>query len=81
MLGNGQDTRVLSPLEIVYRDGGVTLTFEKKELDDDSFLCPALLTEEQTDAMQLLALQAYRVLGLRDFARLDTIWTERGPML
>ena len=81
VLGNGKDARVLPPLEIVYRDGGVTLTFEKKELDNDSFLCPAPLTEEQTHAMQLLALQAYRVLGLRDFARLDTIWTERGPML
>ena len=81
VLGNGKDARVLPPLEIAYRDGGVTLTFEKKELDNDSFLCPAPLTEEQTHAMQLLALQAYRVLGLRDFARLDTIWTERGPML
>ena len=81
VLGNGKDARVLPPLEIAYRDGGVTLTFEKKELDNDSFLCPAPLTEEQTHAMQLLALQAYRVLGLRDFARFDTIWTERGPML
>ena len=81
VLGNGEDSRVLPPLEIAYRDGGVTLTFEKKELDNDSFLCPAPLTEEQTHAMQLLALQAYRVLGLRDFARFDTIWTERGPML
>jgi D-alanine-D-alanine ligase len=33
VLGNGEDARVLSPLEIAYRDGGVTLTFEKKELD------------------------------------------------
>jgi D-alanine-D-alanine ligase len=81
VLGNGKDARVLPLLEIAYRDGGMTLTFEKKELDNDSFLCPAPLTEEQTHAMQLLALQAYRVLGLRDFARFDTIWTERGPML
>ena len=81
IVGNGEDARVLPPLEIVYQDGDVTLTFEKKELDNDSFLCPAPLTGEQTHTMQVLALQAYRVLGLRDFARLDTILTERGPML
>ena len=81
VVGNDQEARVLPPLEIVYREGDVTLTFEKKEVDDDSFLCPAPLTEEETGAMQLLALQAYRALGLRDYARVDTIWTERGPML
>ena len=31
--------------------------------------------------MRLLALKAYWALGLKDFTRLDTIWTERGPML
>jgi D-alanine-D-alanine ligase len=81
VIGNGQDARVLPPLEIVYREGDVTLTFEKKEVDDDSFLCPAPLTEEQVGAMRLLALQAYQALGLKDYARFDTIWTERGPML
>ena len=80
VLGNG-DARVLPPLEIVYREGGVTLTFEKKELDDDSFLCPAPLTAEETQMMQQLALQAYRVLGFKDFGRIDTILTEEGPFL
>ena len=81
VVGNDQDARVLPPLEIVYREGDVTLTFEKKEVDNDSFLCPAPLTEEQVGALQLLVLQAYHALGLRDFARFDTIWTDRGPML
>ena len=54
---------------------------KKKEVDNDSFLCPAPLTEAQIDATRLLALQAYQALGLKDYARFDTIWTERGPML
>ena len=80
VVGNDQDARVLPPLEIVYREGDVTLTFEKKEVDNDSFLCPAPLTEKQVGTLQLLVLQAYRALGLVDFARFDTIWTDRGPM-
>ena len=80
VLGDG-DARALPPLEIVYREGNVTLTFEKKELDDDSFLCPAPLTAEETHTMQRLALLAYRVLGFKDFGRIDTILTEEGPLL
>jgi D-alanine-D-alanine ligase len=80
VVGNGEDARMLPPLEIVYREGDVTLTFEKKEMDDDAFLCPALLKERQIDTLQLLVLQAYRALGLKDYARFDTIWTDRGPV-
>jgi len=80
VLGN-ENARTLPPLEIVYRKGDITLTFEKKELDNDSFLCPAPLTARETKMMQQLALQAYRVLGFRDFGRIDTILTEEGPFL
>jgi len=81
VVGNGDGARVLPPLEIVYQEGDVALTYEKKELDDDSFFCPARLTEAQLQMMELIVLQAYKVLGLRDFARFDTILTDRGPML
>ena len=80
VLGN-EDARVLPPLEIVYREGDDTLTFEKKELDNDSFFCPALLTAEEIHMMQHLALQAYRTLGFKDFGRIDTILTRDGPFL
>jgi D-alanine-D-alanine ligase len=80
VLGN-EDARVLPFLEIVYREEDATLTFEKKELDDDSFLCPAPLTAEHIQTMQPLALHAYRVLKLKDFGRIDTILTEEGPFL
>ena len=80
VLGN-ENARTLPPLEIVNRKGGITLTFEKKELDDDSFLCPAPLTAEETQMMQELALRAYWVLGFKDFGRIDIILTEEGPFL
>jgi D-alanine-D-alanine ligase len=65
----------------VYCEGDVTLTFEKKELDDDVFFCPAPLTADETAMMQQLALRAYRVLGFKDFGRFDTILTGEGPIL
>ena len=80
VLGN-EAARVLPPLEIVYREGDVTLSFEKKEMDDDSFVCPARLDDEQTRSMSNLALRAYHALGFRDFGRIDTILTADGPFL
>ncbi len=80
VLGN-ERARALPPLEIAYCEGDDTLTFEKKELDNDTFLCPAPLTAEETHTMQQLALRAYHVLGFRDFGRIDTILTDEGPCL
>jgi D-alanine-D-alanine ligase len=80
VLGN-ENARTLPPLEVVYRKGDITITFEKKKLDDDSFLCPAPLTAKETQMMQQLALRAYRTLGFKDFGRIDTILTEEGPFL
>ena len=81
VVGNGDEARVLPPLEIVYQSGDVTLTYDKKELDNDTFLCPAPLSGEETQMMRDLALRAYHALGLRDFGRLDTILTPEGPFL
>jgi D-alanine-D-alanine ligase len=80
VLGN-EDARVLPALEMVYRDGDVTLTFEKKELDDDLFVCPASLTTQESRMLQQLALQAYWALGFKDFGRIDTILTAEGAFL
>ena len=81
ILNNDEDIRALPPLEVVYREGDITLTFEKKEMDNDNFFCPARLTDEETSNMQSLAIQAYKVLGFRDYGRIDTILTEDGPFL
>ena len=81
VLGNDGDVRVLPPLGITYAEGSVTLTFGKKELDDDTFVCPAPLSDEEARMMAELAKNAYAVLGFRDFGRIDAILTEDGPFL
>jgi D-alanine-D-alanine ligase len=80
VLGN-EGARALPPLEIEYSEGDEPLTYENKELDNDTFLCPAPLTAEQTHITQQLALRAYHVLGFRDFGRIDMILAEEGPYL
>lgn len=80
VVGN-EHARVLPPLEIVYRQGDATLSYDKKERDDDLFRCPAPLRGEEDKMMRRLALDAYRVLGFRDFGRIDTILTADGPFL
>ena len=81
VLGSGESARTLPPLEIVYRDDAVTLTFDKKEIDDDAFICPARLTVDEARMMRELATEAYRTLGFHDFGRIDAILTEEGPFL
>ncbi|NIA13456.1 MAG: ATP-grasp domain-containing protein, partial [Nitrospiraceae bacterium] len=81
VLGNNGDVRVLSPLEIKYAEGSVTLTFDKKELDDDTFVCPAPLSDEEMEMMADLAKKAYSTLGMKDFGRIDAFLTDEGPFL
>ena len=81
VLGNDGDMRVLPPLGIIYAEGSVTLTFGKKELDDDTFVCPAPLSDEEAQMMAELAKKAYATLGFKDFGRIDVILTEDGPFL
>lgn len=81
IVGNGEGIRTLPMLEIRYAEDDVTLTFDKKERDDDLFLCPAPLDAEQGERMQQLAIRAYQTLGFFDYGRIDTILTEEGPLL
>jgi len=81
VLGNGENIRVLPPLEIAYCEDAVTLTFDKKEVDDDTFICPARLTEKETGMMRELAVKAYRTLGFDDYGRIDAFLTDDGPVL
>jgi D-alanine-D-alanine ligase len=68
-------------LGITYAEGSVTLTFGKKEIDDDTFVCPASLSDEEARMMAELAKKAYATLGFKDFGRIDVILTEDGPFL
>ena len=81
VIGNGDDIEVLSPLEISFIGESRFLTFDKKEMDDDSFHCPARLNEAKMNNIKEFAKNAYRAIGLKDYGRIDTILTKEGPYL
>lgn len=81
VIGNGDNIRALPPLEIVYGSNDRFLTFEKKELDNDSFYCPARLAKDEAGEIQSLAIEAYKAIGLKDYGRIDIILTEDGSFL
>ncbi|MFX1278155.1 MAG: ATP-grasp domain-containing protein [Promethearchaeota archaeon] len=81
IIGNGDRIRALPLLEIIHSGDEDFLTFDKKELDDDVFSCPAQLSSVQTKNLQKLAISAYEAIGIRDYGRVDMILTENGPFL
>ncbi len=81
IIGNGDRIRALPLLEIIHEGKNKFLTFDKKELDDDTFQCPARLTPEQTKNIQNLAISAYKIAGIKDYGRVDMILTKDGPFL
>ncbi len=81
VIGNGDSLKVLPPLEISYSGNDRFLTFDKKEMDNDNFFCPARLTKEEHKEMEKLAIMAYKAIGFRDYGRIDIIFTQNGPFL
>ena len=81
VIGNGNNTEVLPPLEISFSGEARFLTFDKKEIDDDSFFCPARLNDEEMSKIKEFAKNAYRAIGFKDYGRIDTILTKEGPFL
>ena len=81
LVGNGDQIRTLLPLEIVYGKGTRFLTFDKKEMENEKFICPAKLTEREFEDLIRYATSAFKLLGLRDYARIDTKLTLKGFML
>ncbi len=81
MLGNGDDLRVLPIVEISFDalPAGMNpiYSYEAKWIWDRSdkpleiFSCPAKLTEAHAEEIRDLCKRAYRVLGCRDWSRLD----------
>ncbi len=45
------------------------------------YLCPAPVTEAETNAMAFLSQRAFEVLECRDYARVDFILSEKGPTI
>ncbi len=81
LIGNEGDIKVLPPLEISFNGTGSFLTFNKKEIDDDTFYCPARLNDEDICRIKKFAKKAYQVIGLKDYGRVDTVLTREGPYL
>jgi len=81
ILGNDKNIRTLPPLEIKYEEGSDFLTFNKKEADNDKFICPAKISDAEIKHLQDLVKKAFKTLGLRDYARIDTKLTPQGFML
>lgn len=81
LIGNGNDIKILPPLEISFNRAGSFLTFDKKEIDEDSFHCPARLNDEDIYEIKEFAKIAYQTIGSKDYGRIDTVITSEGPYL
>ena len=81
MLGNGSEARVLPIVGMNFgalpRGAVPIYGFEAKWIWDrpesplDIFACPAPIPESMRTAIERVVLRAYRVLGCRDWARVD----------
>ena len=79
ILGNGAEAVVLPLSEITYPDrrGGGFLTFDAKwqsetvEFQTAKARCPCSLEPQVEAEIKRIALQAYRIMGCRDYARVD----------
>lgn len=77
LLGNGPETRVFSPMEILYKQptqGSFHVYSYNVKQDYEKYVayeCPAKLTKEQNDEMVRAARKVFLTLGCRDFARAD----------
>jgi len=81
IIGNKNDIKVLPPLEISFNGTGSILTFDKKEIDNDTFYCPARLNDEDMCKIKEFAKKAYQAIGSKDYGRIDTVLTKEGPCL
>ncbi|MDF2685951.1 MAG: putative D-alanine--D-alanine ligase [Clostridia bacterium] len=77
ILGNGKETRVFPPMEIVYKKGTqesfhvYSYNVKQNYKEYIKYECPASLTKEQAAEMTDMAKKIYTVLDCRDFSRID----------
>ena len=76
ILGGGADALALPVIEI--RAPGGNYDFENKyNTNDTQYLCPAPLAANVTDAVQALAVAAYRAIGCEGWGRVDLMLRAR----
>ncbi len=71
LLGNGPELEVLPVMEFDLGDPNTIQTKESKMKKPIEKICPAKIPEEFTQEMKRLAREAFHVLGINDFARID----------
>lgn len=86
VLGNGDETRVFEPMEIIFRhttqDSFCVYSFDvkreyKKHIE---YRCPADISEKTREEMINTTRRVYDVLGCKDFARMDYRVSEDGTV-
>ncbi|MBF0449892.1 MAG: M20/M25/M40 family metallo-hydrolase [Candidatus Magnetomorum sp.] len=72
LIGNGPNLEVLPIVEIdLCGDPNAIQSIEDKMKQPREKICPAILPEETTEAVNQLAIKAFNSMGLHDFARVD----------
>jgi D-alanine-D-alanine ligase len=77
----GEEPTALPVVEAIPREEDFYNYESRYEIGMTTFVCPAELGEETTTRAQGLALDAYRLLGCRGFARVDLMLEEEGDEL
>jgi D-alanine-D-alanine ligase len=85
LLGNGEETRAFSPMEIFCLDEKSPYNIYSYPVKQDwqnrvRYQCPAPLEPAQDEQMRRTALKIYRLLGCRDFARVDFRLSPQGKL-
>jgi len=83
VLGNGDDLRVLPPMEIIFNDK--THVIYSREVKKNfgqyvSYKCPTEIKAETGKEIEDAVKTVYRALGCRDFARLDFMLSPDGRL-
>ena len=72
VIGEGSEARALPVIRIVAPDGNYD--YQNKYFTEDThYLVPSGLPQSEEEAIQLLALKAYRVLDCRGWGRIDVM--------
>ncbi len=85
LLGNGDDIRVFRPMEVVFLNktekfNVYSFTVKQNYKELIRYDCPADIDSKTEAAMTGAAEKIYRVLGCRDFARMDFRLSEDGKL-
>ncbi len=85
VLGNGEDTRVFPPMEIVYLDKSADYNIYSYHVKQNyktliRYDCPANISAETEMEMMRAARKIYDALCCRDFARMDFRLSEDGKL-